>query len=215
METKTQSGLAKSGKSGIQATVQTDLISRNQVCLNNICVDASRFPTNHISMETSLNQPPSRPAKFDSAEQKVYLQLWRTYDCLKAVEDELFGRFGLSAQQYNVLRLLEMEYPEGLKTMELGARLISRGPDITRMLDRLEQRGLVRRTRLTENRRVVQVVITGAGLELLREMSGEVLRMHRHQLGHLDSDRQRQLIDLLKLARAPHEDSSCDWLEHS
>jgi DNA-binding MarR family transcriptional regulator len=144
----------------------------------------------------------------------VYLQLWRTYDCLKSVEDELFGRYEISAQQYNVLRLLQVEAPDSLRTMELSKRLISRGPDITRMLDRLEKRNLIRRNRMADNRRIVEVLITDAGISLLEAMSAEVLQMHQSQLGHLSASQQQQLIDLLKRARAPHEDASCDWLEH-
>src|SRR5436853_5161547 len=83
--------------------------------------------------------------RFDSLEQEVYLNLWRTYDRLRALEDELFGRHGLTAQQYNVLRLLRGEHPETLPTLALAARLVSRAPDITRMLDKLEQRGLITR----------------------------------------------------------------------
>ena len=143
--------------------------------------------------------------KFDSPEQEVFLQLWRTYDCLKAFEDDLLGRHELSAQQYNALRLLQASLPEGLQTMELGRRLISRSPDITRMLDRLETRGLIARERLSGNRRVVEVVITEAGRELLKALAREVLQMHRRQVGHLGVAQQRQLIKLLKAARAPHE----------
>jgi DNA-binding MarR family transcriptional regulator len=150
---------------------------------------------------------------FDSVEQEVFLNLWRAYDCLKAVEDELFTQFELSAQQYNVLRLLRSAAPQGMQTMELGRRLISRAPDTTRMLDRLETRGLIQRRRLENNRRVVEVVITRHGKSLLDEMSAGVLAMHRRQLGHLNSKQSRQLIELLREVRRPHEDHSCDWLD--
>ena len=100
---------------------------------------------------------------FDSPEQEVYLNLWRTYDRLRAFEDELFARHDLTAQQYNALRLLRAAKPDGLRTLELAGRLISRAPDITRLLDRLETRGLIARTRLSDNRRVVQVVLTEGG----------------------------------------------------
>ncbi|MAT14166.1 MAG: MarR family transcriptional regulator [Planctomyces sp.] len=154
----------------------------------------------------------SLPA-FDSSEQEVYLQLWRCYDRLKAIEDELFNRHDLSAQQYNALRLLEAASPEGTPTMELGRRLISRMPDTTRMLDRLEKRGLVKRQRLADNRRVVEVMITADGKKLLEKMSADVVAMHNRQLGHLGPQQQQQLVKLLKLARKPHEDNQCDWLE--
>lgn len=151
--------------------------------------------------------------RFDSPEQEVFLNLWRTYDCLKAVEEELFGRYGLSAQQYNALRLLQAALPGGMQTMELGKRLISRSPDTTRMLDRLENRGLITRSRLAENRRVVEVSLTATGSTLLTQMAEEVIDMHRRQLGHLSPTRQQQLVKLLRLARNPHEDDTCDWLD--
>lgn len=163
-------------------------------------------------MATHINQIQSKAA-FDSPEQEVFLNLWRTYDCLKVIEEELFSRYNLSAQQYNVLRLLQAAVPGGMQTMELGRRLISRGPDTTRMLDRLEKRGLINRTRLADNRRVVEVVITGQGSQLLIEMADAVVSMHQQQLGHLSSTQQQQLVHLLRRARAPHEDNSCDWLE--
>jgi DNA-binding MarR family transcriptional regulator len=141
------------------------------------------------------------------------LNLWRTYDCLKAIESDVFGQVELSAQQYNSLRLLRSVHPEPMQTLELGRRLISRGPDTTRMLDRLERRTLIERRRPQDNRRVVEVVITLAGLRLLDDMKSAVRQMHRRQLGHLTTDQQRQLLELLKLARQPHEDASCDWLD--
>jgi DNA-binding MarR family transcriptional regulator len=147
---------------------------------------------------------PSRP-RFDSLEQEVFLGLWRTYDRLRALEDELFGGHDLSAQQYNVLRLLQAARADGLPTLALAGRLISRAPDITRMLDKLERRGLVARDRPRDDRRTVQVRISEAGLALLRALAGPVRDMHRRQLGHLDENTLRRLNRLLQLARQPHE----------
>ncbi len=155
---------------------------------------------------------PPRPT-FDSPTQEVYLHLWRSYDRLRAIEDELFSQYDLSAQQYNALRLLSVVFPSGMQTMEIGRQLISRMPDMTRLLDRLEKRNLITRTRLPENRRVVEAFITTAGQRLLSKMSDAVLEMHDRQLGHLSPNQQTQLIKLLKVARKPHEDTSCDWLD--
>src|SRR5215831_12287434 len=94
---------------------------------------------------------------FDSLEQEVFLNLWRTYDRLRALEEELFRKHDLTPQQYNALRLLRGEYPKTLPTLTLASRLVSRAPDITRMLDKLEQRGLIRRKRPADNRRVVRI----------------------------------------------------------
>jgi len=81
------------------------------------------------------------------------------------------------------------------------------------MLDRLEKRGFISRTRLPDNRRVVEVFITDAGRQLLDKLSDAVLEMHDRQLGHLSPNQQKQLVKLLKLARKPHEDATCDWLD--
>jgi MarR family transcriptional regulator, organic hydroperoxide resistance regulator len=148
-----------------------------------------------------------RPQQFDSLEQEVFLNLWRTYDRLKSLEEEMFGQVGLSAQQYNALRLLRSVHPGAMPTLVLGSRLISRAPDMTRLLDRLEQRGLLIRERRPENRRVVEVQITPEGVQLLDDIHDAVLDCHRRQLGHLDARSLRQLAALLKEARLPHEDS--------
>jgi DNA-binding MarR family transcriptional regulator len=148
-----------------------------------------------------------RPRSFDSPEQEVFLNLWRTYDRLRALEDELFAQHDLTAQQYNALRLLKAEHPAGVPTLALAGRLISRAPDITRLLDRLEERGLVRRDRPADNRRRVLVAITDAGLALLRQLGGPVRDCARRQLGHLGAEDKKELIRLLQAARSPHEES--------
>ncbi|MCG6156428.1 MarR family winged helix-turn-helix transcriptional regulator [Rubinisphaera margarita] len=163
--------------------------------------------------KTDVKQEPGIPA-FDSTEQETFLNLWRTYDCLKAIEEQLFGQFKLTAQQYNALRLLQAAAPSPVPTLALGRKLITRAPDITRMLDRLEKRGLIQRTRRVENRRVVEVELTAEGGELLTEMADAVREMHERQLSHLTAAQQEQFVELLRLARKPHEDASCDWLEN-
>jgi DNA-binding MarR family transcriptional regulator len=155
---------------------------------------------------------PAAPARrFDSPEQEAFLNLWRTYDRLRALEDELFGRFGLTPQQYNVLRLLRAEHPEPLPTLALANRLVSRAPDITRMLDKLERRGLVGRVRPAEDRRTVLVGMSEAGLALLRELAGPLRQCHRRQLGHLPPAELKRLTELLRRAREPHEDADGSW----
>ena len=160
---------------------------------------------------TTASPRTDRKPRFDSLFQEAYLNLWRTYDRLKVVEDELFVRFDLSAQQYNALRLLEAAQPGTLPTLALGTKLISRAPDMTRMLDRLEERKLVHRERKPENRRVVEVGISPAGLSLLEELSGLVREGHKRQLGHLAARELKQLIELLQAARDPHEEPGGRW----
>jgi DNA-binding MarR family transcriptional regulator len=149
--------------------------------------------------------------RFDSLEQEAFLGLWRTYDRLRMFEDELFARHDLTAQQYNALRLLRGKHPEPVPTLALAARLVSRAPDITRMLDRLEERGLVTRDRPPENRRVVQVGLTPAGQALLRALDEEVRACHGRQLGHLRRADLQNLIELLREARRPHEAPESEW----
>ncbi len=149
--------------------------------------------------------------RFDSLEQEAFLNVWRTYDRLRELEDELFGKYDLTAQQYNALRLLRAVHPRKLPTLTLAAKLVSRAPDITRLLDRLDPRGLIERERPADNRRVVNVGITLAGLALLDKLSDEVRQCHVRQLGHLRPAELKTLIDLLRRARAPHEADATDW----
>ena len=87
---------------------------------------------------------------FDSPQQEAYLNLWRTYDRLRMQEDALFSEYDLTAQQYNALRLLKAEHPATLPTLVLASKLVSHAPDITRLVNRLEERGLVARQRLLQ-----------------------------------------------------------------
>lgn len=152
-----------------------------------------------------------RPRHFDSLEQEAFLNLWRTYDRLRALEEALFDQWGLTPQQYNVLRLLRAELPGGLSTSTLGQRLLSRAPDTTRMLDRLEQRGLIDRHRPADNRRVVRVTITDAGTALLGELATPLAECHAAQLGHLGRAELTRLVELLRMAREPHEALDSPW----
>src|SRR5258708_21856814 len=106
-------------------------------------------------MTMMIPRPALAGRRFDSLEQEAFLNLWRTYDRLRALEDELFARHDLTPQQYNALRLLCGQHPEKIRTLDLAARLLSRAPDITRLLDKLDQRGLIDRDRPPENRRIV------------------------------------------------------------
>src|SRR6516225_7836423 len=144
-----------------------------------------------------------RRRRFDSLHQEVFLSLWRTYDRLRTVEEELFARFDLTPQQYNALRLLAAAQPKTIRTLDLAARLVSRAPDITRLLDKLAERGLIVRDRPAANRRVVDVGITPAGAALLRELRDPLRRCHLRQLG--------KLAALLHAARKPHEHPASSW----
>ncbi|HUE69482.1 MAG TPA: MarR family transcriptional regulator [Pirellulaceae bacterium] len=158
-----------------------------------------------------MSAPQPKRRRFDSPEQEAYLNLWRTYDLLKRIEDRLFARWDLTAQQYNALRLLRGEHPETLPTLSLARRLVSPAPDITRMLDKLQARALVERRRPADNRRVVQVGISAAGLELLAKLDEPVRECGRQQLGHLTPVQLAQLTELLRQSRQPHEADEGPW----
>lgn len=162
-------------------------------------------------MSRAVQIVPRHRQRFDSAEQEVYLNLWRTYDRLRILEDELFSRHDLTAQQYNALRLLRAAHPNKAPTLSLAARLVSRAPDITRLLDKLRNRGLIERERPADNRRVVNIGITDAGVALLDELQEQVRDCHARQLGHLRPAQMRQLVELLKKARDPHEADESNW----
>ena len=156
--------------------------------------------------------PKTEPSlHFDSVQQEAYLALWRTYDRLRSLEDELFGRFDLTPQQYNVLRLLRSCHPTLVPTSSLVERLVSRAPDVTRMVDRLERRSLIVRSRTSEDRRAVLLGITAAGLALLSEMSQPLRLCHKRQLGHLSSSELKMLVQLMRKARGPHETADSPW----
>ena len=156
----------------------------------------------------SLRKPKRR---FDSPQQEAFLNLWRTYDRMRMLEEQLFERYGLTPQQYNALRLLRAAHPDSIPTLSIAARLISRAPDITRLLDKLSERKLIDRQRPADNRRTVMVNITRAGIELLDQLASDVRDCHARQLGHLSASQMRTLIDLLQKARAPHEPEGSDW----
>ena len=107
----------------------------------------------------------------------------------------------LSATQYNVLRILRGA-PEGLPCGEIANRMITRDPDVTRLLDRLEKRGLISRCRETRDRRTVMTRITPTGLKMLARLDKPVQGGHHRQLGHLGRERLRTLVELLRVARS-------------
>ena len=134
-------------------------------------------------------------------EEAAFLDLQRTCDLLSRSLVQVLKTEELSPTQYNVLRILRGS-PEGLPCGEIANRMITRDPDITRLLDRLEKRGLISRWRETKDRRVVMAKITSNGLKLLSRLDDPVEEAHRRQLGHLGKDRLRALAELLTEARA-------------
>jgi DNA-binding MarR family transcriptional regulator len=134
-------------------------------------------------------------------EEQVFVNLFRTADALARGAEALLKPTGLSATQYNVLRILRGAGQQGLACREVGCRMISRDPDITRLMDRMESRGWIARARGEEDRRVVKTRITAEGLRVLGELDAPVQELHRRQLHHLPAKELRQLSGLLERAR--------------
>ena len=140
------------------------------------------------------------PNRIGSPEEATFLELVRTCELLSRGPARVLKREDVSPTQYNVLRILRGA-PEGLTCGEIGDRMITKDPDITRLLDRLEKRGLVARCRENEDRRTVMTRITQKGLDLLARLDGPVQEEHRRQLGHLGRERMRTLTELLRACR--------------
>ena len=138
---------------------------------------------------------------FSSAEAETFLNLQHTADALARGLAEALKPAGLSGPQYNILRILRGAGPAGCACRELGERMVTRDPDITRLLDRLEARGLVARERGREDRRVVKTRVTERGLRILKDLDAPIMALHSRLLGHLGERRLRALIDLLQAAR--------------
>jgi DNA-binding MarR family transcriptional regulator len=134
-------------------------------------------------------------------EEAAFLDLLRTTDMLSRGLISVLKAEDLSATQYNVLRILRGA-PEGLPCGEIANRMITRDPDVTRLLDRLEKRSLISRCRETKDRRTVMVRITPAGLKLLARLDTPVQDGHRRQLGHLGREQLTILTELLRMARS-------------
>ena len=148
---------------------------------------------------------------FDSPQQQAYLNLAYTHAELSAEFARLFKRHGLSEATYNILRVLRgvRKHPENgqdaLPCGEIGGRLVTRVPDVTRLIDRLVNAGLVDRIRGEADRRVVLARITTQGLALLRKLDQPVLDLHQQTLGHLTGTEIKQLNTLLEKARQRSE----------
>jgi DNA-binding MarR family transcriptional regulator len=163
-------------------------------------------------MSSKLQAEIKKVNPFSSLEQEVYLNLLKAADVLLSEAAELLKPYGLSPTQYNALRILRGAgagcdgghvdpNAGGLACREIGQRMITRDPDLTRLLDRLESRGLVTRGRERKDRRMVLTRITPAGLELVRQLDEPVLELHRKQLAHLGQPKLNELLALLEAVR--------------
>lgn len=155
-------------------------------------------------MPTNLQKELYKRGPFDSGEQEAYLGIVRTYSMLITPFDRLFKHHGLSQATYNALRILRGAGESGRMCHEIGKHLVAQVPDVTRLIDRLEEMGLVTRQRSDSDRRVIKVSITDKGLKTLAELDEIVVAEHRRQLGHLTPEELATISNLLAKAREPH-----------
>jgi DNA-binding MarR family transcriptional regulator len=152
--------------------------------------------TKRLQVEIKQTRP------FRSLEEEVLLGLARTADVLDRGIAEVLKPSALTTTQYNVLRILRGAGAPGLSCSEVASRMITRDPDATRMLDRLEARHLVTRARDAADRRVVTTRITEEGLALLASLDEPIEAHHRKTLGPLGAEKLQALASLLDEARA-------------
>lgn len=129
--------------------------------------------------------------------QEAFVRILRVRELLYAGLARLLKPFGLTEPQYNVLRIIRGAGPDGLPCLEIGRRMITRVPDVTRLLERLEAMQLVARERSNEDRRVVMAHLTDKGHRLLRQLDEPVAAEHESQLAALSKSEQAEVIRLM------------------
>ena len=142
----------------------------------------------------------SRPRPISVAlplEDQTFIALQKAADGTGQQAEQLLKANGLTGAQYNVLRILRGAEPEGLGCSGIGDRMISHDPDMTRLLDRMEKRGLITRKRQQDDRRVVKTRITPEGLTTLRKLDQPIRELHKRQFHHLSATQLKSLIDTL------------------
>ncbi|MEP6989307.1 MAG: MarR family transcriptional regulator [bacterium] len=153
-------------------------------------------------MPTSLRDEIKQTRPFRSLEQEALLSVERTAAVLLHRLGDTFKPHDITPAQYNVLRILRGAGSEGLSRTDIRDRLVAQVPDVTRLLDRLEQAGYVARERTHIDRRIVTTRITPTGRDLLTRLDEPVAGAHRAQLGHMTRPQLKSLIELLAIARS-------------
>jgi DNA-binding MarR family transcriptional regulator len=150
---------------------------------------------------TKLSEELKSTVEFKSVRQEAFLSLLVTVDRLQRRHSEFMAGFGVSPKQYNILRILRGAGSSGLPVMEIGRRMIEKSPDISRIIDRLIDMGLVKRRRQRSDRRVVIVNIANKGLDLLDKMDQPVSNEVDNMLSSVNDSDMAELIDLLEKVR--------------
>jgi DNA-binding MarR family transcriptional regulator len=152
-------------------------------------------------MAGKLQKEIGKTGPFVSLEEEATLNLLRTADRLMGLCEFALKPAGITPTQYNVLRILRGVSPQGVACQEIARRMITRDADLTRLLDRLESRGFVRRDRQTDDRRVVHILITEAGLTLLAGLDSTTAKMNQAIFAFLDRERLSTFVELLEHVR--------------
>lgn len=150
-----------------------------------------------LSDELHLSRP------FTSVEEEALLSIFTTYDLLSRDLHQALRRHGLTMAQFNVLRILRGAGDDGLPLMTIARRMIVRYPNVTRLTDRLEADGLMRRVRCTEDRRVVRAFISDAGRGIIAELDDEIDDLNVQLMRGADPSKLKKLIDILESVRDP------------
>lgn len=152
-------------------------------------------------MTSTLREELRQQKPFVSLEQEAHLSIVRTGSLLTAAIEQLLKPFDVTATQYNVLRILRGAEPRGLCRNDLRDRMLTKMPDVTRLLDRMEEAKLVARARDSEDRRLVSTRITSKGLRLLEELEDAVYATHASCFRQLGKTQLKALIDMLAIVR--------------
>lgn len=164
-------------------------------------LDIIRYNEYFMFIMSQLMEEIKQTKPFSSIEEEVFLNMQRTAYTLRQSSDEVLKKENLTGIQYNVLRILRGAAPKGLACSQISERLVTKDSDITRLLERLEKRGLVKRERGEEDRRVIVSIITEKGLNVLANLDKPIQEKNKSLLGHLGEDMLQQLNALLVLAR--------------
>lgn len=151
---------------------------------------------------TKLQEEIRQTRPFATVEQEASLSIARTAALLEHAVGEALKPYGLTPTQYNALRILRGAGDDGLCRNEVGERMVAIVPDATRLLDRLDQMGLVTRSREGTDRRFVRSRLTAPGRQLVDSLDAVITELHARHLGHLGADRLRTLVELLEAARS-------------
>ncbi|MCZ6917387.1 MAG: MarR family transcriptional regulator [Gemmatimonadetes bacterium] len=158
-----------------------------------------------VNQQSGLARDVRQSKTFASLSEQAALGLLITADVIRRFFEGVFEGVSLTSQQYNVLRILRGAGADGLPTLEIANRMIEKRPGITRMIDRLETKGLVRRVRGSDDRRCVYCFITPDGARLIARLDEPLRRAQHEVLAMVSEKQQRKLIELLDSIRAGHD----------